>query len=271
MFTLRKNFKNIIFVLYSIIIFIVYYGGIIKKLIHPRMYTFILVSGFLLLIFSFIEIMFLKKNQLKRINLTNIVYLIPITLFFFINGANLSNKIIKNKGIDIGINAASLKDTSKNKIDNDQTSDGEKKDTDNKTSDEIIDEEGNIIDNDKFDNAEVIELKSGNEFIPKAIDISYDINSYIGKKIIYTGFIYRDDQVLQHQFVVGRLMMTCCAADAGLVGFIATYNKYSELKNDEWYEIKAIIDKTIYNEYEVPYLKIYEVTKVDKPTDEYIY
>lgn len=250
----KNNFKNIIFILYTFIIFFLYFSGMIKKMIHPRMYLFIILSGIILLLFFFTEKIFFDNNKNKKVKITNILYLVPIFLFIFVNSADISNQLIKNKGIDIGVNAKEVsEDNSEDNLNNEE---------DNKDNEDEIEED--------YSNLEIIEL-TDKDFLFKGSDISYNIDSYIGKGLKYTGFIYRDETINDNQFVVGRLAMTCCSADASLSGFLATYKNYNELKDNEWYEITAVIDKTKYSGFEVAYLKIFEIKKVDKPSDEYIY
>ncbi|MDD3340862.1 MAG: TIGR03943 family protein [Bacilli bacterium] len=265
---LRKSFKIVIFAFYAGMIFFLYFSGMIKRMIHPRMYPFILLSAVILLLFCIVEHLFLKKQRLGRIQFFNFVYLIPIVCIFFTNNANLSNKIIQNKGINIGLNSNQNASTNK----------AQKKTTDQQDND-IIEErfEEDIPKQNQEETSkkssekkEMIEIADA-DFLWQVSDISININDYVGKEVSYTGFIYRDETVEANQFVVGRLAMTCCTADAGLMGFLATYADYANIKDGDWYQIKAVIDKRKYNGVMLPYLKIYEVVKVDKPADEYVY
>ncbi len=63
---------------------------------------------------------------------------------------------------------------------------------------------------------------------------------YEGKKIIIKGFIMRPDMLEEPLFIIARLNMYCCAADASIVGFICILHQ-SDFTFDEkkWYDING--------------------------------
>lgn len=249
MYNLRKKYKSIIFFLYAAIIFIIYKNDVIKKLVHPRMYIFIIITGLFLLFLAFYN---LKKINIGKIKIVNIVYFVPLIAFLFMNEGNLSNKLIQNKGIDIGTSL--IQNLEYDELDNDKKYYDESK----QEPEIIIDESDMIIIDDR-------------DFIYIVANIAFDLEQYIGKIVQYTGFVYRDNTIKNNEFVVGRMAMICCSADVSLTGFVGTSEDYKSFKNNKWYKIKAVITKNYYGKNRIPYLKIYEYEEVDKPADEYVY
>jgi putative membrane protein len=229
---LKKYYKSFILLSYSGIIFFYYFSGIIKKLVHPRMHVFVLITALIILLFALLEFFINKNDEVRK---SNIIYLLPLLLIFFINGANLSNSIIKNKGVDIGKNQPSQ--NTNTKIDD--------------TVDKII------ISEDKYYN--------------NTLDLIYNIDKNVGKTVVIHGFIHRDNSTLENQFIIGRMAMVCCAADAYLIGLLAEYNDYKSIKTNEWYEMTGIISKTEQSNFHIALLTITDVKKIDKPKDEYVY
>lgn len=59
----------------------------------------------------------------------------------------------------------------------------------------------------------IIEVAEDNYFERIGI-ISDNIESYKGRKVIISGFVFKDKGFKADEFVVARLMMTCCAVDS---------------------------------------------------------
>lgn len=126
-------------------------------------------------------------------------------------------------------------------------------------------ESDNYIENneDKFTldiNNEIIEITNSNYYIISEINENPD--SYLGKKIMFTGFIYdikSEDNLL---FTLAREEIQCCAADAVLIGLES--KGYKGLKEGTW--IKAIGEIKKEDNY---IFDIIEYIKVSKPKEEY--
>ncbi len=78
------------------------------------------------------------------------------------------------------------------------------------------------------------ELLTVNEDNPMLLeDIRVNPEKYMGRNIEIHGFVCRESYLNKNQFIVGRIVITCCAADSKIVGIIGEYNKSNDLYENE--------------------------------------
>lgn len=98
-----------------------------------------------------------------------------------------------------------------------------------------------------------------------------DINSYIGKKICFSGYVYRVLDLQDNQFVLARDMIINSSSQTVVVGFLCECEEAKNFNNDTWIEITGEIIKGDYHG-DMPIIKIDEIKTVEKPTqEEYVY
>lgn len=98
-----------------------------------------------------------------------------------------------------------------------------------------------------------------------------DIDSYIGQKIKFSGFVYRVYDLNQEQFVLGRNMIISSDFQSVVVGFLCHYKDAISFKDASWIEIEGKITKGTYHNEDMPILEITYIKEVEKPNDEYVY
>lgn len=91
-----------------------------------------------------------------------------------------------------------------------------------------------------------------------------DIDTYIGQKISFSGYVYRLSGFSEDQFVLARDM------DVGnkqtlIVGFLCSSDKAKEFETYSWVNITGEITKGSYNNTDIPILKITNIEKTAKP------
>ena len=72
-------------------------------------------------------------------------------------------------------------------------------------------------------------------------DIRINPEKYIGRKLEVDGFVCKESYLKENQFIIGRIIMNCCAADSKVVGIIGEYNKDYDLKENDKIIVKGII------------------------------
>lgn len=92
-----------------------------------------------------------------------------------------------------------------------------------------------------------------------------------GKKIRLIGFVYRDDTLKKNEFVTGRFTVTCCTADATVVGFITSYKQSDQFKLNQWIEVTGTLKNVLYDGYDMPVVELESYRIIDPPKDPYIY
>ena len=81
-----------------------------------------------------------------------------------------------------------------------------------------------------------------NEANPMVLeDIRVSPEKYIGRSLEIHGFVCKESYLNKNQFIIGRIVMTCCAADSKVVGIIGEYDKAYDLHENE----KIIVRGTI--------------------------
>lgn len=97
-----------------------------------------------------------------------------------------------------------------------------------------------------------------------------DIDSYIGTKIKFSGFVYRVYDLNKEQFVLGRNMIISSDFQTVVIGFLCHYKDAVNLKDNSWVEVQGTITKGDYHG-SMPILEITSLTQIEKPNDEYVY
>lgn len=124
-----------------------------------------------------------------------------------------------------------------------------------------IPKENNLI-NDYIPSSKVAEIKPEN-YTNILKSVHEDLDTYIGQKISFSGYVYRLNGFKDDQFVLARDM------DIGnkqtlIVGFLCSYEKATEFDTYSWVTITGEITKGNYNG-EIPLLKITSIEKTNKP------
>ncbi len=98
-----------------------------------------------------------------------------------------------------------------------------------------------------------------------------NIDSYVGKKICFTGYVYRVLDLEGNQFVLARDMIINSNYQSVIVGFLCEYDNAKDFANDTWVQVTGEIVKGDYHG-DMPILKITEIDVVPKPSsEEYVY
>ncbi|CAG7639078.1 hypothetical protein PAESOLCIP111_04007 [Paenibacillus solanacearum] len=97
------------------------------------------------------------------------------------------------------------------------------------------------------------------------------LDRFIGKKLQLTGFVYRQEEMKDNQFVVGRFTVQCCSADAAPFGVLVEYDRAKTLATDSWVTVTGTIQKGSFNDMEVLKLKVESVAKAEPAKSPYVY
>lgn len=97
-----------------------------------------------------------------------------------------------------------------------------------------------------------------------------NIDAYVGKKINFTGYVYRVSDLQDNQFVLARNMIINSNSQSVVVGFLCEYDNAKNFENDTWVEITGEIIKGSYHG-DMPIVKITDIKVVNTPKEEYVY
>ena len=102
-------------------------------------------------------------------------------------------------------------------------------------------------------------------------NVHNNLDSYIGQKIKFTGYVYRLYDFSDEQFILARNMIVSSDFKYVVVGFLCHSTLAKNYDDNTWIEITGTITKGDYYG-EIPIIEINEIKKIDTPTkDEYVY
>lgn len=100
---------------------------------------------------------------------------------------------------------------------------------------------GKIL-NDTNPHGGIFKIEKDN-FYSAAEDIFANSEKYLNRKLEVSGFVYKSKKLKVNRYIIARLVMYCCAADAGITGLIFNAdNTGGSFKKDEWLELSGHIE-----------------------------
>jgi putative membrane protein len=94
---------------------------------------------------------------------------------------------------------------------------------------------------------------------------------FIGKNVEMIGFVFREDDFEENQFVLARFGLSCCVADASVYGTLATLPDAKKYGDDQWIKITGTLTTIDYQDWTLPYVKVTTVETIDQPDEPYVY
>lgn len=123
---------------------------------------------------------------------------------------------------------------------------------------------------DQISQDDIVKIESSNYTnILKAVH--EDLDSYVGIKIQFTGYVYKVLDLEDNEFVLARDMIISSDYQAVVVGFLCQYSNTSDLKENSWINITGEITKGNYHNEEIPIIKITNLESTTCPNDEFVY
>ncbi len=105
----------------------------------------------------------------------------------------------------------------------------------------------------------------------KLFNYETDLSTYMGKPANVIGFVYHDPRLNTDQFMVGRFVITCCAADAFAIGIAVNWPESVNLEDNTWVNVKGTVDVMTIDGRKVPVIHAQEVNPIQAPEQPYLY
>ena len=121
---------------------------------------------------------------------------------------------------------------------------------------------------DKMDTPDIAYIEPNN-YTNILKSVYENLDTYIGQKICFSGYVYRQIDFSDTQFVLARDMLTSSSNQTLIVGFLCDYKNSKDFIDGTWIEIVGEITKGDYHG-EVPIIKIKEIKQIEKPSEEYV-
>lgn len=91
-----------------------------------------------------------------------------------------------------------------------------------------------------------------------------NLDTYIGQKICYTGYVYRVPEITKNQFILARDMQLENTNQTVVVGFLCTLPNAEDFDTYSWVKITGTIEKGYYFG-DIPCINISEIEKISEP------
>jgi uncharacterized repeat protein (TIGR03943 family) len=105
----------------------------------------------------------------------------------------------------------------------------------------------------------------------RAFNYSEDPTEYRGQDASVVGFVYHDPRLPENQFMVGRVAVSCCVADAFAIGMVVEWPDAAVMADNSWVHVEGAVDVTYVDGWALPLIKAEQVNRTDPPPQPYIY
>ena len=79
---------------------------------------------------------------------------------------------------------------------------------------------------------------SGNE--DPFLQTLFSLDEQGGQEIVLEGFVYKSEFFAENELMVSRMLVTCCAADATLMGMISSTPMAGSFADNDWVRVKGV-------------------------------
>lgn len=123
---------------------------------------------------------------------------------------------------------------------------------------------------DELENTDIIYLTTEN-YTNILKSVHDDIDSYLGRKICFTGYVYRLLDFKETEFVLARDMIISSDMQTLIVGFLCDSKNAKDFEDECWIELTGEITSGEYHG-DMPIIKVKEIKQIEKPeNDIYVY
>jgi putative membrane protein len=108
-------------------------------------------------------------------------------------------------------------------------------------------------------------------------DIYGNPYNYDDRTINMKGFIYKQEGLNKDEFILSRIQVSCCTADAQLVGILCNYTQEEVIAEGTWVNIEGTLGHQEYKDVKsgevsvIPIIKVNKIEKIDAKDSDYIY
>lgn len=98
-----------------------------------------------------------------------------------------------------------------------------------------------------------------------------------GQEIMLEGFVYKNEFFKEDEFHISRMQMTCCVADAFLIGMIVRTPMAKEFANNDWVRVKGVTRRQMFKkpfeeeEKMILVLEAKEIERIEPLETPYVY
>jgi len=251
--------------------------GKITLFVHPKMVKYVKFALCFFIVLSIFQGKNIYSNKrAKTLKIGYFMFLIPLTLGFFLKAGELSIDTVMNKGFSL---TSQLKI---NSLKHEHTNiDGALEQCNHNEEHNHVDYASNDSLNNPKESIQLVKdttiVMTNENFMKNYEEIYGNSCNYVGRLIKMRGFIYRQEGLRKDEFILSRMMVSCCMADVQLVGLLCDYNGKGVFTDGNFVSIEGILGEREYKDPKngetvvIPIIKVAKIEKIDKLSNEYIY
>jgi putative membrane protein len=117
-----------------------------------------------------------------------------------------------------------------------------------------------------------VDIRVSSNNFRKTLDMLYEKpGDAAGKRIRINGFAFTPEDFPPGRFVIARLAIYCCAADATVIGLPCLAGNIARVKDEDWYRVEGTIETIAYKNETLPAIRVERIDKIKAPKDKYVY
>lgn len=209
---MKEKLLGIYFIIMGLMIYILYFVGYLNNFLASKMIVFSLITGVIFLISGIL----ILCNKIRNITLKkdSLLLIVPVIMIFVAGNGELSLELAKKRANNLALTGVS-------------------------STQSFTDTESDVVLN---NNEEVLYELNDSNYVITLNKLYENIDNIEGSKIIIRGFTIKDTSVITAgYFIIGKYIVSCCVADAGVVGILVKEELIS-VNDNEWYEIEGVIN-----------------------------
>ncbi len=105
----------------------------------------------------------------------------------------------------------------------------------------------------------------------RAFSRAADLANFDGQEANLLGFVYRELAYPEDTFLLARITLSCCVADASAIGLPVRYEGAAALAADQWVQVRGRFRLGNFGDERLPVLEAEEISSVEPPAQPYIY
>ena len=268
-----KRYLGIICLLYSAIFGYVIFFDKLKMFLAPQIQIYIKLSIVPML---FIGLVMLFNNKVYyKFKISDLVLILPLIFLIFAGDGRLTASFASNRTTNFNTENRTKPEDKPKEVEKEKNTESiEEEKTEDKPLEFVEGEKGKkVVNSYDFSNPYFNIIDENYNELSNYITFAPKADKFKGQTIRVRGFaLKKADYLPDGYFVIGKYVISCCAADAEFTGFIAKYDNRKIIANN-WYEIEGVLEKGKDLEgYDIMYIKVINIKEVSsKGEEQYVY
>lgn len=257
--------------------------GQIGLFINPRLLPFVVVGTVLLVLLGMVQVWNIKNSPLHPVGKWGYLMLfLPVAAYLFAQPGALDASMASKKGVNYLSPEAMQQQQrvlSKEETEQRQGKQSEQVSADDSTeTNPPADAEADQFNANTYYDDLLQELKDSrvitfkdDKYIDQLTTVQMYTDELSDKPTQIKGFVFRVKDMPDDVILISRYAMTCCAADASVIGIFASFPGSDSLKEGDWIEVTGPLDEITIDQGRLPLIKADEYREIPEPKDPYVY